>query len=92
MPQPISLTGSAEVSDAKRVALDSEPSLVARARRDPDAFAALYRLHHPAIAGYIGRRIGDPEVTQDLVAETFLTALEKLPGYRERGAPFRAWL
>ena len=63
-----------------------------RARSDPDAFASLYRAHSPAIARYVRRRVGDPDLTDDLVAETFTVALEKLGGYRERGLPFRAWL
>jgi len=33
-----------------------ETALDQRARRDPDAFAELYRLHCPAITRYIRRR------------------------------------
>ncbi len=71
---------------------ESEADLVERARRRPEAFAALYRLHYPAIARYIRRRVGDEHIASDLVAETFMTALEHLPRYRYRGVPFRAWL
>jgi RNA polymerase sigma-70 factor (ECF subfamily) len=69
-----------------------EAELVARARTDPGAFAALYGLHHAAIARYVRRRVGDAHLASDIVAETFLTALEELHRYRERGLPFRAWL
>lgn len=71
---------------------EDERALVARARRDPEAFAALYRRHYPAIARYVRRRVGEEATAADLVAETFLVALEHLPRYRERGLPFRAWL
>lgn len=69
-----------------------EAALVARARTDADAFAALYRRHCPAIARYVRRRVGDEHAAADLVAETFLAALEGLARYRWRGLPFRAWL
>jgi len=70
----------------------AEAELVARARVSPDAFAALYRRHYPAIARYVRRRVGDEHVAADLTAEAFLIALERLSRYRERGLPFRSWL
>ena len=72
--------------------LEHEAELVERARSSADAFARLYRAHHPAIARYIRRRVGDEHVAGDLVAETFLAALSNLHRYRSRGLPFRAWL
>lgn len=70
----------------------SERDLVERAKRDPQAFAAIYRAHYAPIAGYIYRRVGDVHATDDLVAEVFLTAMRSLRGYRYRGVPIRAWL
>lgn len=69
----------------------SERELVERAKHDRHAFARLYRTHYAAIAGYIGRRVGDPHVAEDLVAEVFVAALRTLPRYRDRGVPVRAW-
>lgn len=74
-----------------RVAAD-ESVLVERAVRDPEAFAELYRQNHPAITRYLRRRVGDRTLVEELVAETFLVALEQIPRYRDRGLPFRAWL
>lgn len=71
---------------------DAEGELIERAKRDRQAFAILYRKHYARIAGYIHRRVGDPHVTEDLVADTFMTALRCLPKYRHRGAPLSAWL
>jgi RNA polymerase sigma-70 factor (ECF subfamily) len=68
-----------------------ERELVEEAKRDRQAFARLHREHHAAIAAYIGRRVGDPHVTEDLAAEVFVTALQALPRYRCRGIPVRAW-
>ncbi len=70
---------------------EPECSLIDRAKRDPRAFAELYRRHYRAMAGYVYRRIGDVHTTEDLVAETFVTAMRALPRYRHRGAPIRAW-
>ncbi len=71
---------------------DGEADLVERAKRDPQAFSVLYRRHYSAMAGYVFRRTGDVHLTEDLVADVFLTAMRFLPRYRQRGAPFRAWL
>ncbi len=79
-------------SDADRSVASGEDDLVRRARSDANAFATLYRRHSPAIARYVRRRVGDRDVAQDLVAETFLAALEGIGRYRLRGAPFRGWL
>jgi RNA polymerase sigma-70 factor (ECF subfamily) len=71
---------------------DSDRALVARAQRDAAAFAEIYRRNCHAITGYILRRIGDRQTTDDLVADVFLTAMRALPRYRYRGVPLRAWL
>ena len=70
---------------------ESEREVIERAKRDPRAFAELYRRHYTAIAGYVYRRIGNAHTTEDLVAETFMTAMRALPRYRHRGTPIRAW-
>ncbi|HKQ49045.1 MAG TPA: sigma-70 family RNA polymerase sigma factor [Phycisphaerae bacterium] len=71
---------------------DADGELIERAKHDRQAFAMLYRKHYARIAGYIHRRVGDPHVTEDLVADTFMTALRCLPKYRHRGAPLSTWL
>ncbi len=71
---------------------DADTELIERAKRDREAFALLYRRHYALVAGYIHRRVGDPHVTEDLVADTFMTALRCLPKYRTRGVPLQAWL
>ncbi|MFG0304968.1 MAG: RNA polymerase sigma factor [Phycisphaerales bacterium JB040] len=71
---------------------DAERGLIERAKRDPRAYAELYRMHYGAIAGYLLRRTGDRHVAEDLASETFLSAWKALGRFRDRGAPFRAWL
>lgn len=75
------------------MATNTTSSLLERAqRREPDAVAELYRLHVQSIARYIGYRIPDAAVVEDLTAEVFLRMVESLPRYRPTGAPFEAWL
>lgn len=73
-------------------AADDDREQIERAKRDPQAFAVLYRTHYRAVAGYVYRRTGDQHVTEDLAADVFLTALRCLPRYRHRGVPIRYWL
>ena len=69
-----------------------ERELIERAKRDRDAFAELYRRHHPMLLTHVYRRTGDVHATEDIVADVFLTALRTLPRYRYRGVPVRFWL
>lgn len=70
----------------------AEATLVERAKRDPHAFAELYRRYYAPLAAHVHRRVGDQHTTDDLVAEVFLTVMRSLGRYRNRGVPFRAWL
>jgi RNA polymerase sigma-70 factor (ECF subfamily) len=85
MPSPSSpVTGGQDNAIADAV-------LVRAARRDPVAFAALYRRHVTPIYRYVYSHVGNAADAEDLTAQTFVAALEGLPGYRERGN-FAAWL
>lgn len=67
--------------------------LVENSRKgDPDAFAELYEHFADRVHRYIrGRSLGlvDPE---DILADTFITAWQKLDSYRWTGATFISWL
>jgi len=65
--------------------------LVRAARRDPAAFAALYRRYVTPIYRYLYSRVGNAADAEDLTTQTFVAALEGLSGYHERGS-FAAWL
>jgi len=59
---------------------------------DRDAFAALYREHVGRVSGFAARRVSSPGEVVDLVAATFLVALERSDSYDPaRGDP-AAWL
>ncbi len=66
--------------------------LVERAKRDPHAFAALYEKYVDKIYTYLYYRVRDRVTAEELTSTTFQRALEALPRYEFRGAPFEAWL
>ncbi len=66
--------------------------LVGQANTDSAALAALYRRHYPTVARYVARRVGNRQIAEDIVSETFLTMMRSLARYRWTGAPFSAWL
>lgn len=62
------------------------------AKEDPQALSYLYQQHYAGIYSYVGRRVGNPDDTKDIVAEVFLSMVRYLPRFRWTGAPFRCWL
>ncbi|HWV23158.1 MAG TPA: RNA polymerase sigma factor [Thermomicrobiales bacterium] len=74
------------------VAVSRESVEIARARRDPAAFAPLYERYVDDVYGYCLRRISHPEQAADLTALVFTRALAALPRYRDSGGTFRSWL
>lgn len=71
----------------------TEEDLVRAARAgDANAFADLYERHLDAIYRYFYYRLGHHEDAEDLTEQVFLKAWQALPGFRERGVPFLAWL
>lgn len=70
----------------------SESELIEKAKEDAEAFGELYQRYVDRIYNYIFHRTGSAEDAQDLTAHTFYKALAHIGRYRERGAPFAAWL
>lgn len=69
-----------------------ERILIEEAKRDRRRFGELYELHFERVYAFIGRRVRDRAVVQDLTADVFRKALEGLDRFEWRGAPFAAWL
>jgi RNA polymerase sigma-70 factor, ECF subfamily len=70
----------------------AEQTLVERAKTDAGAFGELYDLYYLRILHYVLRRVGDLATAEDITAETFVRALDRLYTFTWRGAPFSAWL
>jgi RNA polymerase sigma-70 factor (ECF subfamily) len=69
-------------------------SLVERAQAgDHAAFGQLYDVYQPKILTYFRYHLqGRPEQAEDLAADVFVKALDKLATYRDSGVAFQAWL
>ncbi len=65
--------------------------LIRKAKKDPHYFAELYDDYFSSVYRYVYSRVPDHKATEDITSKTFLTALQKLPAYQERGL-FAAWL
>ncbi|MCX7638072.1 MAG: sigma-70 family RNA polymerase sigma factor [Cyclobacteriaceae bacterium] len=69
-----------------------EYEILARARKEPEAFGELYEKYFDRIFGFIFRQTDDEELTADLTSQTFLNALNNLNNFEYRGVPVSAWL
>lgn len=91
----VGLTHPAMTMDEPAPAMaGSEAVLVARAQRDPAAFAPLYELYFDAVYRYCCARLGDGQAAEDAASVVFTNALAALPRYRPgaRAGSFRSWL
>lgn len=71
---------------------EEERQLVERAKTDPAAFGEIFDRYYDRLFSYALHRTGSVAVAEDVVAETFLKAFNKLWQFTWRGAPFSAWL
>jgi RNA polymerase sigma-70 factor (ECF subfamily) len=78
--------------DNPTAALPNELALVASARTDPAAFAAVYDHYFSRVYNYARYRVIDPIAADDLTSEVFERVLSKLHTYRPDRGPFAAWL
>lgn len=76
----------------RRGANDDRPLLV-RARQDPELFGEFFEAFHEQVLSYFARRVLDPEVAFDLMAETFAAAFAGLADFRgDSVESSHAWL
>ena len=92
------LTESTEVATAAEKAPQISQALVqelvARAQQgDQDAYATLYNTYSKKIHSYLRYHLNNrADVAEDLAADVFLKAMEKINSYQFNGVPFSAWL
>lgn len=73
-------------------AVKSDAELIVASRQDPRAFRELYDRWAEPLLAYFMRRVLNPEVAADLLAETFAAAYEHRGRFRDVGRPGGAWL
>jgi RNA polymerase sigma-70 factor (ECF subfamily) len=62
------------------------------ARRDTEAFAELYEAHLDLVYRSVYFKVGDATIAEDLTADVFAKAWEKIDSYQWRNLPFHHWL
>jgi RNA polymerase sigma-70 factor (ECF subfamily) len=72
--------------------MESDEALVARAKRDRDAFGCLYDRYVEQVYQFTYRRVKNHTIAEDITARVFYRALEQLPRFEWRGIPFGGWL
>jgi RNA polymerase sigma-70 factor (ECF subfamily) len=78
---------------ANRVLPDlSDAELIVVSVVDPEAYCLLYDRWAEPLLSFIYRRVGNPEVAADLLAETFATVFEKRSKFRDSGGSGSAWI
>ena len=71
---------------------NDERLLIEAAQRDPVCFAALYERNFDRVYAFVARRAGDRDAAEDLTAQVFHRAFERLARFEWRGLPFIVWL
>lgn len=79
-------------AEALEAVSPDDGELVARARRDPSAFGALYRRYSGRIYAFAHRRTWTREAAEDVTAATFERAYRHLDRFDTSGAGFGPWL
>jgi len=72
--------------------LESEWVEIQAAQSNPAAFQPLYARYYESIYRFIHRRTNQDVLAAEICSDTFLKAMQKLPGYKYQGVPFSAWL
>jgi RNA polymerase sigma-70 factor (ECF subfamily) len=70
----------------------TDAELLVASCHDPAAFRELYDRWAERLLAWFYRRVFDPEVAADLLAETFAVAYERRHRFRDVGRPGSAWL
>jgi RNA polymerase sigma-70 factor (ECF subfamily) len=80
------------MTDESRARTEADDATVIdRSRREPEAFAEIFRRHAAEIKRFVTRRLG-PDRAEDVVGETFLTAFRLRTRYDLARPDARPWL
>ena len=71
---------------------NQEKALINQAKRDGEAFGALYEQHVDSIYNYLYYRTGNSHDAEDLTEKVFFRAMQHINKYEDQGVPFSAWL
>ena len=69
-----------------------DAALVKLAQGSPQAFELLYRRYRHPVLAFCYRQLGDRDEAEDVASAAFVSALQGLPQFQDRGNSFRPWL
>lgn len=78
--------------ERKPLQVDSEEALIARAKREREAFGELYDRYVAQVYQFTYRRVKNHAAAEEITAKVFHRAIEQLGRFEWRGRPFGAWL
>jgi RNA polymerase sigma-70 factor (ECF subfamily) len=78
--------------DSENPNVESDEALVARAKRDLEAFGRLYDRYVTEVYHFVYQRVKNHTTAEEITAKVFHRALEQLARFEWRGVPFGAWL
>ncbi|MBD3311556.1 MAG: sigma-70 family RNA polymerase sigma factor [Candidatus Magasanikbacteria bacterium] len=76
----------------KNEKIKNENQLVEKAKDDEASFEILYEHYFPKIYGFIFKRTGNKEATEDLVSSTFMKVFCNLSGFSPKKGSFSSWI
>jgi RNA polymerase sigma factor (sigma-70 family) len=82
----------AEPEEEDKVRDSSANGRVAQIASDPAAFEAFYRRHLERVRRFVVRRVADPHLAADLIADVFLAAIDSAHTYRPGHEDPTRWL
>ncbi len=85
-------TAAAEPGPETPNELDIEKRWMLLARIDNEQFGLFFEKYHRPLLSYLQHRVGDRDVAEDLLSETFLHAIGNLGRFRFQGVTFGAFL
>ena len=68
---------------------DHEKLFVEKTGKD---FSTLYKKYYPKLIYYTSKMCNDPQKTEDIATDSFMTAFEKIEKYDDEKAQFSTWL
>jgi RNA polymerase sigma-70 factor (ECF subfamily) len=77
--------------DGSLTILPNELIHIARAKEEPSAFAVIYEHYFSRVYNYIRYRIKDPDITDDLTADTFEAILTNIKSFHPEKGSFVTW-
>jgi RNA polymerase sigma-70 factor (ECF subfamily) len=72
--------------------LKEEKALLARCRKDPQAFGEVFDAHFDGIFRFALHRLADVSAAEEVASQTFFKALRSLHKFRPGRAPISAWI